>query len=118
MSFRWCNSIKGFSPKRQEGEHMIFLVTDNLLSQVIAQFNTRKEAHDYRKELRQLYESENRFSCYDYPLNNDITFESIYEHYRVQYKDSNTNKEELYSIEALGFFKGIAFALSRTHQRT
>ena len=36
-----------------------------------------------------------------------LSFVDMWEHYRVQYKDSNTHTEELYSIEALGFLKAI-----------
>ena len=36
-----------------------------------------------------------------------LLFKDIWEHYKVQYKDTNTNTQELYSIEALGFLKAL-----------
>lgn len=36
-----------------------------------------------------------------------VTFGDMWEHYRVQYKDRNSEAEELFSIEALGFLKAL-----------
>ena len=38
---------------------------------------------------------------------NKLPFDDMWEHYRVQYKDSNNSTIEIYSIEALGFLKAL-----------